>query len=150
MLETILVVCVGNVCRSPMAEAVLADRAGALGRVVRVSSAGLAALVGEPAQPLAQELMRERGLDISGHLARQLTPALLAGFELVLVMEEEQRRAVARMVPSARGRIRRLGDFGGFDIPDPYLGPRAAYREALDLIDRGIADLARHLWREPS
>jgi protein-tyrosine phosphatase len=150
MLETILMVCVGNVCRSPMAEAVLEGRARALGRAVRVSSAGLAALVGEPAQPLAQELMRERGLDISGHLARQVTPGLLAAFELVLVMDDEQRRGLGRLAPEARGKIRRLGDFGGFDVPDPYLGPRPAYEQALALIDRGVSDLVRHLWREPS
>lgn len=142
-------VCVGNVCRSPMAEALMAGRARAAGRAVRVSSAGLAALVGEPAQPLAVELLRERGIDLSAHRARQLTPDILAGFELVLVMEEEHRREVGRMVPAARGRVRRLGEFGGFDVPDPYLGPRAAYEEALALIDRGVEEHARRFWRPP-
>jgi protein-tyrosine phosphatase len=150
MFRSILMVCVGNICRSPMAEALMAERARSRGVDVLVSSAGIAALVGRPAAPEAQDLMRARGLDISGHLARQLTPELLAAHELVLVMEEGHRRAVERMVPAARGRVRRLGHFGGFDVADPYLGPRAAFEQALVLIDRGVSDYAAHLWREPT
>jgi len=122
-----------------MAEGLLRARLG--GRPgLQVSSAGIAALVGQPADPIARQLLSERGLDISGHRARQLTPALLAAHDLVLVMERAHEREVLDLAPLARGRVHRLGRFGGFDVPDPYLQPRAAFEEALEFIERGIAD----------
>src|SRR3954470_16771692 len=78
----VLFVCVGNVCRSPMAAAVLEHRA----RNLVVKSAGLAALVGEPAVPHALELMREKGIDLSRHRARQLTAGPGGHFDLAPVL----------------------------------------------------------------
>ena len=129
-----------------MAEALLrarfAGRAGA-----RVESAGVAALVGRPAEPEAQRLLSARGLDLSGHRARQVTPELVSGFDLVLVMEEGHRRAVEAIAPAARGRVQRLGRFGGFDVPDPYRAGPAAFEEALALIERGLEDFDQKVWR---
>jgi protein-tyrosine phosphatase len=142
----ILTVCVGNICRSPMAEVVLADRLRRRGVGAVVESAGLAALVGRSADPMAQVLMKERGLDISGHHARQITPELIRSFELILVMEAEQQRAVESMLPSARGRVHRIGRWGNFDVPDPYKRDRAAFEHALVLIDRGVDALERAVW----
>jgi protein-tyrosine phosphatase len=127
-----------------MAEALLASRLSAKG--VAVSSAGLAALVGRPAEPDACALLAERGLDLSGHRARQLTPALLREADLVLVMSQEQQRAVAAVDASARGRVYRIGHFGGFDVPDPYGQNRAAFERALDLIERGVEDFVQTFW----
>src|SRR5512138_1160813 len=109
MFSRILMVCVGNVCRSPMAAALLRDRLGRRGVVLGVESAGISALVGRPAEQTAQELMRERGLDISAHRARQLTPELIRSFELVLVMEASQQPEVEAILPTARGRVYRIG-----------------------------------------
>lgn len=120
-----------------MAEAVLQAAAPGLA----VSSAGLAAVVGHPADALAQTLMRERGLDVSGHVARQITPSLVREADLVLTMELSQQRAIEQVVPEARGKVQRLGCLGGFDIPDPYRRPRAAFEECLALIDRGLGEL---------
>src|SRR6266542_2985353 len=87
MFENVLIVCVGNICRSPMAEGLL--RARFVGhRRARIESAGLAALEGRPADPIAVELLAERGIDISAHRARQLTPELLAAFERGLSLIE--------------------------------------------------------------
>jgi protein-tyrosine phosphatase len=148
MIDRVLVVCVGNICRSPMAEGLLRSRLGSRPGVA-VGSAGLVALVGERADPMAQLLMRERGIDIGGHRARQLTPELAAAHDLVLVMEEELERAVVDLAPAARGRVHRLGRFGRFDVPDPYQRDRSAFEEALRLIERGIEDFERALWQAP-
>lgn len=132
-------VCVGNICRSPMAEALWAQM-GPKGPGVQVASAGIAALVGHPADPLAQELMRERGLDLSAHRARQLTPQMINDFELILVMEAGHQRAVESMAPTARGRVLRVGKWSNFDVPDPYRKDRAAFEQALNLIEQGLND----------
>jgi protein-tyrosine phosphatase len=77
----VLFVCVGNICRSPMAAALLAHRFSVRGGgAASVESAGVAALVGRPADSLAVDLLRERGIDLSAHRARQLTPELAAAF----------------------------------------------------------------------
>src|SRR5947209_6644699 len=110
-------VCTGNICRSPMAEVLLASRLRERGIDARVESGGTSALVGCPADPMAQELLRARGLDLSRHRARQLTPDLVRGFDLVLAMEPEHQRFLEAIDPTARGRVHRLGRVGGFDIP---------------------------------
>ena len=130
-----------------MAEAALAARLRGRALDVTVESAGIAALVGRPADPLAQEVVSERGLDISAHRARQLTPELIKAFELVLVMDAEQQRAVESMSPSARGRVHRLGRWSDFDVPDPYRRGRPAFDRAYELIERGVDDLENAFWR---
>lgn len=133
MIDSILVVCVGNICRSPMGEGLLRQ---ALPEC-HVSSAGLGALVGEPADPIAVELMRARELDITRHRARQLTPGMMEEADLVLVMELDHQRHIERNYPLARGKIFRLCESMRVDIPDPYRRGREAFDRALCHIVQG-------------
>jgi len=142
----ILMVCTGNICRSPMAEVLFAHRLRERGFSATVESAGIAALVGKPAEQHAQDLMRDRGLDLSGHRARQLTLDLLRQFDLVLVMEARQQKAVEALWPGARGRVHPIGKMGKFDVPDPYRQDRAAFERALAFIERGLDDFEKAFW----
>lgn len=136
MLSSILTVCTGNICRSPMAEVLLLDCLK--DEKVAVSSAGLMALVGQPADPLAITLLAERGLDATGHRARQITTEMAMGAELILVMELWQQRDLERNIPQVKGRVFRLGHWRKFDIIDPYRKGRESFEEALSAIERGV------------
>lgn len=138
MFERILILCTGNICRSPMAEAVLRQRLEKAGRNVDVRSAGVGALRDFPADPPAQERMRERGLDISAHRAQQVTPELARWADLILVMESHQREAMCEIDPTARGKTYLLGHWTGQEVPDPYKMPVTVYDRALALIDEAM------------
>jgi len=105
-MAAILVVCSGNICRSPIAEGLLRralerrldDGAPAVG------SAGTIAVDGAPAMPESVEAARERGVDIRTHGARRLTPQLIDDADLVVGMAAEHREAVARLLPGAAAR----------------------------------------------
>jgi protein-tyrosine phosphatase len=143
-MNNILVVCVGNICRSPVAEGLFKARLP--GR--KVWSAGISAMVGHGADPLAVEIARHQGIDISAHRAQQLTGWMCTHAELVLVMEAEHKRQLEHQYPLARGKIRRLGDFGpqgGFDVDDPYHRGRAAFEASYAAIVRGVDDWARRI-----
>ncbi len=146
MFSRILIVCVGNICRSPMAEGLLRAELSRVGKGgIEVASAGLGAVVGAGADPIAVELMRERGIDVTGHVARQLTGELLRPYELVLCMEKWQVRDVERLAPAARGKVFRIGHWGEFDVPDPHGHSREMFVEVLRLIERGVGDVLRVL-----
>jgi protein-tyrosine phosphatase len=125
-----------------MGEAVLRKLAPGL----EVSSAGIAALVGRPADPLAVALLAERGIDLTRHRARQLTASMVEEVDLVLVMEKGHVAEVEAMTPAARGRVHLLGRFGRYEIADPFRKPRKAFEESLELIERGLADYVNRFW----
>lgn len=142
MFQRILVVCTGNICRSPVAAALLG--AALPGR--KVESAGLGALVGQGVEPRARALAESDGLDLASHQACQLTIEMLHAAELILVMSERQRRAVGELVPEAMGKTLRLGCWlhDGRDIPDPYRKSPEAFEHVHQLLKDAVdAWLAR-------
>ena len=104
-----------------------------------VSSAGFRALVGHPPDPNACQLMIEKGIDISGYRACQLTKDMVRKADLVLVMESAHKIAIEESEPSAKGKVFRLGEWGGFDISDPYRQDLSAFVNTYNLIAQGIA-----------
>jgi protein-tyrosine phosphatase len=142
-VKNLLVVCEGNICRSPMAAALLAASQPGL----QARSAGLSALVGSPADDTAVRLMGDRGIDISDHRGVQLTRRLCLDADVVLVMDRDQRQRVEQLYPEACGRVFRLGEFGDVDIPDPYRKPEAAFRNALALIEQNVVRWLQRIQR---
>ncbi len=140
-IRHILVLCEGNHCRSPLAEAMLRQ---ALGPDIQVTSAGLNALVGQPAHRETKALMAKEGIhlaDITAHLGRQVTPDMALGADLILVMDQAQKLACERLAPSARGRVFLLGHWLPLhqqEILDPIRGGTEAHRLAHDQIQRAI------------
>ena len=127
MFERILVLCTGNICRSPVATAMLAAKLPDK----TFASAGLGALVGQGVEPQARALAEADGLDLSQHAARQVSVAMLQAADLVLVMSHGQRLAVGQMDSAALGKTLLLGrwlDAGqGAEIPDPYRKAQAVF-----------------------
>lgn len=137
MFQSILLVCVGNICRSPTAEYLLRNR---LTRSdAGVSSAGLGALDDRPMDATAAQILREHGIDASAHRGKQLRADMLRQAELVLVMEKAHAANIARKAPEVSGKVFLLGKWQDErDIPDPYGQQRPAFEHVYKLIDQGV------------
>ena len=146
MIQNILIICVGNICRSPMGEALLAEKLKNKSSKIIVSSAGLGALIDHPADKFAQELMLQKGLDISSHRAQQISSDMLLDKDIIFTMTSGQQKEIECNLPSLRGRVHRLGHWGGYDVPDPYRRPKEAFEQALVLIEQGVEDWCLRLW----
>lgn len=136
--RSILTVCTGNICRSPLAEARLRQRLAEAGADVHVASAGVGALVDEPADPHAVTVAAELGMDLSTHRGQQLTLSLGEAYELILVMENGQKEWIVSRYPVLQGRVYRLGHWQDLDIPDPYGRSLQRFRAAASQIDLAV------------
>jgi protein-tyrosine phosphatase len=110
MAFRVLVVCTGNISRSPMAELLIRNAVGG-DRDLVVSSAGVHALVGQPMDAGAAAAMRELGLDPAGHRARQFEPVMAAGADLVLTAERDHLEVVLKQAPTALRRTFTIREF---------------------------------------
>ncbi|APX08029.1 MULTISPECIES: protein-tyrosine-phosphatase [Vibrio] len=142
MFSNILVVCVGNICRSPTGERLLQS----LLPNKKVASAGIAVekshLTGKPADDMASTVALEHDISLEGHSAQQLTPELCAKYDLILVMEKGHQEALTKIAPEARGKTMLFGQWiGGKNIPDPHRQSREAFDHAYALIEE-----AAHAW----
>ncbi|KZM44887.1 protein tyrosine phosphatase [Marinomonas sp. SBI22] len=142
MFDKILVVCVGNICRSPTGEYILKS----LLPDKIIESAGIGALVGKPADKTALEVAKENGLNMEGHIAQQLTSDLCKEFDLILVMEQGHINAVTSIAPEARGKTMLLTQWlDKQDVPDPYRQSKEAFEYAYTLINTSVVAWSKKL-----
>jgi protein-tyrosine phosphatase len=155
----VLLVCLGNICRSPMAEVVLRDeveRAGLAGRVT-VESAGTGDWhIGGPMDPRSSTELGRRGYDGSRHIARQIQPDWLAHYDLLVVMDRKNlanlRRMAGEQPAPVEGRIALMRSFDPAqgpeslaEVPDPYHGGPEDYTETFELVHAAARGLVQQL-----
>jgi protein-tyrosine phosphatase len=130
-----LFVCLGNICRSPLAAGVMRRYFDLYGINSMVESAGLADWnVGNSADRRAVMIARAHNIDLSDHVARQLCLADFDRFEMIYVMDKQNLRAIKTIAPERlRSSIRMLA--GDSEIPDPYHADDAAFRKVFSMID---------------
>ena len=148
-MKTILFVCTGNICRSPMAEGLF--RHAMAGRDFRVFSAGVGAMDGLPPSPHAVRAMRELGVDISHQRSRSVTPDLVNQADYIFGMTHGHVEAVMMLYPQAAEKTFVLREFDESldyfekDITDPIGGPLEVYQDCRDQIRQGIASMLNYL-----
>lgn len=153
----VLFVCLGNICRSPTAEAVFRHlvRAEAPDIEVTIASAGLGDWhIGEPPDRRSQAAALRRGVDMSAQRARQFDDEDFSRFDLILAMDRENLDALQRRAPGQhRRRVRLFLEFAEQrdvdEVPDPYYGGQAGFERVLDLTEVAARGLLDYLRRQP-
>ncbi len=147
----ILTVCLGNICRSPAAEAAIRAEAASRGIDVEVDSAGTGRYhLGEPPNPRSVAAAAEVGLSVTGR-ARQIRPEDFDRFDLIVAMDHSNLDDLLRMAThnGAREKVRLFRDFdpesGGGEVPDPYYGTDEDYRRMIEIIRPAAKGLVDHL-----
>ncbi|MCK5552807.1 MAG: low molecular weight phosphotyrosine protein phosphatase [Deltaproteobacteria bacterium] len=147
-IERVLVVCTGNICRSPMAEGLMIERLRQEGKPSpSVLSAGIFATPENLPDPFAVQVAGEEGIDISGHRARVVNNGNLSWADIVLVMEAGQREFISMEFPRHSAKVVLLGNFGsqGGEIADPYGASLEAYRACFGEIREALSGFIQFL-----
>lgn len=149
----IVFVCMGNICRSPTAEAVFrrcAENAGLAGHVL-IDSAGTHDYhVGEPPDSRAQQAARQRGYDMSSLRGRQVEEGDFRRFDYVLAMDRANLSTLQRLMPpDGNARVQLFLDYArhyaGCEVPDPYCGGTEGFERVLDMVEDASEGLLRHI-----
>ena len=133
-MKSLLMVCQGNICRSPMAEGFFSHELKKRNIPITVSSAGLNAVVDFPPETYASTVMSHHGIDISKHRARQITATIIQQSDLILVMTLNQRNALIQNFFQAKGKTYLLGHWRGFEINDPLQLSSAVFENVFQQI----------------
>ena len=139
-MKNILFVCLGNICRSPSAEAVFRKKASALSLDLIFDSAGTSGNhVGERSDQRSIKHAEQRGYEMT-HLARQIAPADFERFDLILVMDQNNFKSVEKICPAKfHGKIKMLADYckteAYVEVPDPYYGAANDFETVIDIIE---------------
>ena len=151
MITNILLVCTGNICRSPLAASLLERALRERGLEVTVASAGTGAWDGAPASEGVYLVGLERGLDLSGHRARLLTRELVENAHLILTMARHHRARVDEL--GGEGRVFVLGEYAGrggddVEVSDPFGGNLDIYRDTCQELEALASAVAERLAAE--
>jgi protein-tyrosine phosphatase len=138
MRQRVLLVCTANVCRSPVAQALWTQQAGARGKRVVVASAGTEALPGQLVDPVCAALLAARGLDLSAHRSVRVNLERAADQDLILVMEKRHAQWLCGASPVLNGRVHLLGRWGVGEIADPHGKEQENYERCIVEIDASI------------
>ena len=142
MIRNILVVCVGNICRSPLGERILQSQLPDL----RVTSAGIGALVGHAADEMASEVAASHGVSLGNHQARQFTAALGRENDLILVLEPGHKAQITRDTPQLSGKTMLLDHWAGAKgIADPYQKSKEFHEAVFQQIEAAASGWAQRL-----
>ncbi|MEF6092924.1 protein tyrosine phosphatase [Escherichia coli] len=140
MFNSILVVCTGNICRSPIGERILKQ----LLPTMQVDSAGTAALIDHNADNSAIKIAKKHGISLEGHKGKQFTAKLARNYDLILAMEKIHINQIEKIASEARGKTMLFGHWlENRDIPDPYRKSDEAFASVFVLIQR-----SSQLWVE--
>ena len=135
MVSSILTVCTGNICRSPLAKYRLKELLVDEG--ILITSAGVNALVGQPADESAQLIAEENGFDLKTHKGRALTESIVQENELIFVMENDHKRLICNLYPFSTGKVFLLGKWlDDPEIIDPYKRSLEMFRAIYKKIDQ--------------
>jgi protein-tyrosine phosphatase len=140
-IQNILVVCIGNICRSPMAEYFLKQEFPQL----HVESAGISGLIGHNADDKAILCMQRHGIDMRAHVAKKLNAELIKKSDLILVMSQNQQKHIEQTWPFSKGKTFRLGHWQGKNVSDPYQHEQAVFDDTCQLIQNCISDWKKHI-----
>lgn len=144
MIKSILVVCTGNICRSPIGERLLQSYLHG----VKIESAGMSGLEGYSADPRAQQICLRHGISLDGHRARKLTPSMLRQTDLILAMENNQLNRISAIAAEVRGKCMLFGRWLNVnEIPDPYRKSEEAFEYVFGLLDGASREWASRLKR---